>query len=441
VTFNCPNCGGGLTLRMPQHTLAIACGSCGAVIDAQDPNHALIAQYESRLAHKPAPAIPLGARGTFGDETYECVGFLVRASQIEGTWYRWREYLVFSPFRGYRWLVESEGHWLFTKPCLGIPERITRRGTASFGGRVYRKFQEAQAVVDFVLGEFNWKVKRGDTVTGTDYVAPPYLLSREESENEVTWSIAQYMEPSAIAAAFRLGRPLPEPRGVAPAQPSPVGASVGRVRRVAAILGALAIAVHLLGHASAANRVVHEETFAFAKDDAERARVSQPFAIGSGSSNVVVHVATDLANQWAYFRLALVDEASGRALETGKEIEFYSGWDAESGGWSEGRQDEQVRFGSVPGGEWVLRIEPDTPAEKLAASVEVRRDVPHGVGILGLALLLLALPFVYVEVRHRRFEEARWAESDEPPVASAAGIAGLGGLVLLFLLLFAIGGW
>ena len=42
----------------------MACGNCGAVLDAADPDHQLIAQYE---ANRVTPGIPLGTRGKFGE--------------------------------------------------------------------------------------------------------------------------------------------------------------------------------------------------------------------------------------------------------------------------------------------------------------------------------------------------------------------------------------
>ena len=46
----------------------------------------------------------------------------------------------------------------------------------------------------FVLGEFPWQIRVGDTTTGSDYVAPPLMLSAEvDADKEVTWSLGRYV--------------------------------------------------------------------------------------------------------------------------------------------------------------------------------------------------------------------------------------------------------
>ena len=35
--------------------------------------------------------------------------------RYSGVIYSWDEYLLWNPYKGYRWLVESNGHWVLMK--------------------------------------------------------------------------------------------------------------------------------------------------------------------------------------------------------------------------------------------------------------------------------------------------------------------------------------
>jgi len=118
--FDCTACGGPLTLRAEGASESLACPHCGAVLDARDPRHQVLAQYRAKLG--PPPKIPIGARGTLRGEQLEVVGKQSRAVRYSGVIYSWDEYLLWNPYKGYRWLVESNGHWLLLKTLTTAPK-------------------------------------------------------------------------------------------------------------------------------------------------------------------------------------------------------------------------------------------------------------------------------------------------------------------------------
>lgn len=118
--FNCPACGGQLQLRAPGRSLSIACQHCGAVLDAKDERHKLLSKHAQALTAK--PSIPLGRRGTIRGEELEVVGYMRRRVNYYGVFYEWAEYLLHNPYKGFRWLVESNGHWTFLKPLESGPK-------------------------------------------------------------------------------------------------------------------------------------------------------------------------------------------------------------------------------------------------------------------------------------------------------------------------------
>lgn len=108
-TFPCPGCGAPLVVRAAGRSQAVACAYCGAVADAQSPAHELLSRYKAAVHED--PAIPLGTKGVLRGEKWECIGFMTRAVKYYGVEYRWGEYLLHNPLKGFRWLIESEGHW------------------------------------------------------------------------------------------------------------------------------------------------------------------------------------------------------------------------------------------------------------------------------------------------------------------------------------------
>jgi hypothetical protein len=118
-SFNCPQCGGTLEVRAPGRTETIVCLHCGAALDAKDPKHQIVDQHRSAVEKT---KIPIGARGTLRGEEFEVIGWMRRAVNYEGVQYLWEEYLLYNPYKGYRWLTESYGHWTLLKPLPQPPK-------------------------------------------------------------------------------------------------------------------------------------------------------------------------------------------------------------------------------------------------------------------------------------------------------------------------------
>jgi hypothetical protein len=358
------------------------------------------------------PRIPLGTRGRFGDETYEVIGYLARRTIGDG--YTWAEYLLHSPTLGARWLVEYNGHWVMTRAAAGMPSTSARG--AEYRGVHYRHFQMANAEVAAVVGEFPWAVRVGERALVDDFVAPPLMLSREQSSRETSWSTGEYVDGAAVWAAFGLPGAPPERVGVGAAQPWPhAGQARTMLILLLAFVGAIVL-VHLLFAIFSQHRLVADVDGAVVPGAAaETARVSEPFVLGGRTSNVMLEISTSLANSWAYFQLALVDEDTGAARTLGREVGYYFGRDGD-GAWSEGSAWDRTYLAAVPAGRYVLVVEAESPTA-LAWRVRLTRDVPRPLW-LWLALAAVAVPPVVVWLRRALFEYRRWQESDHAVATS-----------------------
>jgi len=118
-----------------------------------------------------------------------------------------------------------------------------------------------------------------------------------------------------------------------------------------------------------------------------------------------------LNNNWLHLHLTLIPE-EGAAYDFGREISYYQGVD-EGERWSEGSLSDEAVLPAVPAGKYYLRIEPESSAPRVDYTIQIYRDVPQW-SIFGLALGALCFLPLLLKWRSRRFEAARWAESDPP---------------------------
>ena len=404
----CRGCGAPLQLRARGHSVAIACGSCGAVLDAKDPDHQVIATHEARTV---TPRIPLGARGRLKGQPWEIVGYLARRTTIDNDTYTWLEHLLFNPTAGFRWLVEYNGHWMLAHGAAGVPSTVVEH-EAEYLGERYHHFQTAKAEVAHVVGEFPWRVRVGESATVDDFVRPPAILSRERTPDETTWSIGEYLDGDAVWAAFALPGGPPPRVGVGAAQPSPYAPHSRRMGYL--LLGFLAAAalVQLLFLTFAQQRLVLDMSWEYhPRVPATGSVQSEPFTVSGRSSNLVVELASSLAQSWAYFTLTLVNEDTGASRTFGREIAYYSGHDSD-GSWTEGAPWDRVWVSSVPAGRYLLLVEPESPGP-VNYRVRVTRDVPRTLW-MWLAMGVLTVPPLIYWWRQWSFEYRRWQESDHP---------------------------
>ena len=412
--FNCKNCGAAVELRALSHTRSVACTSCGAILDPNDPTLAIL--QENVKVNRIVPKIPLGSRGVLSGRRAQVIGFQHRSIEVDGAFYGWDEYMLFDPYQGFRYLSEYQGHWSEIRSIHALPSvSDSARPTAEYADRTFRHFQSALASTEFVLGEFPWRVEVHDRVDVADFVAPPFMLSREGTASEATWSLGEYTTGEQIWKAFALPGEPPDPVGVFAHQPSPyAGKTTGYVRTF--VLLALALLLLLGGRAlTAAREQVFAHDYAFQpRATAEAAFVTEPFTLHEPGT-IQFEIDTSVNNSWAYFDLALINTQTGTALNVAREVSRYSGVDGD-GSWSEGSAGTSILIPRVPAGDYYLRVDPegDVANPNIQYRLRVRRDVVSLWPYL-IALVLLGVGPAWHWSRAASFESRRWQESDHSP--------------------------
>src|SRR6185437_16476255 len=127
------------------------------------------------------PSVPLGSRGKFDGHQWEVIGFQIRTMTADGVRYDWAEYVLFNPYKGFRYLTEYDGHWNYVQTVPANPERIQvgKKPGAKLMGHTYVLFDTELATTSYVLGEFPWRVHIGEKNGTKDFIAVPRILSAE----------------------------------------------------------------------------------------------------------------------------------------------------------------------------------------------------------------------------------------------------------------------
>jgi hypothetical protein len=410
--FKCPSCGGPITLLAPGHTASIACSYCASIIDTTNRHLAILQKAEKKMTIK--PLLPIGKKGRLYGIEWEVIGFLRRADPKAE--YPWDEYLLYNPRKGFRWLTTYNGHWNFVEMLHTRPEGHHSRPSVQFRGRPFTKFLAGKAKVLYVLGEFYWRIKRGDTVEVKDFIAPPEMLSLEKESSEYTWSLGRYMDPQEIEKAFMISDGMPPKTGVAPNQPSPYEKTFPGFMTSYVIFLTLITALQFFFVFTAKNKVVYADEFVYGSGGAGAKTIVTPaFDLPGSSDNVAVELYSPVSNDWMEISADLVNDDTQKGIEFEEGVEFYHGFDSD-GQWVEGKRTNDILLSSVPGGRYHLVIQPASSGGWSTGKFSLK--VHRGVAIWSnyfIGLLMLSLYPLWVLWRKRVFEMKRWSESDFNP--------------------------
>jgi uncharacterized Zn finger protein (UPF0148 family) len=412
--MGCPNCGGPLSLNAPDKSERVTCPNCNSLLDVNQGNLTYLKTLNPPPS-QPDFVAPIGAEGVFKDGvSYKIIGAVVRSVTVEGIQYFWHEYLLYNPSAGFRWLVHSDNNWNFVEPVS--PAEVEQYGSigpgaqVKYSGKTFKIFQDAPAVVEYVKGEFYWRVEQGETVRAVDYISPPLMLSQEISANEVNWSLGTFMTNAEVQKIFGVSD-LPKPWDIAPNQPF-----TGRFYYTWGLLPLLLlfiVAVFMVPIGGFTKTVLNQQVVLppMANATQEQTVSSQQFPI-KGNQNVRVSASADLNNSWADLDVDLFNEQTQQIVESvNVPIEYYNGVeDGES--WSEGGKSQDASLSSLPAGNYTLQVHGTWQnwEVQMPINVKVEQNVTRGVNFICALLLLLIFPLLNL-FRKMSFESRRWKQS------------------------------
>jgi Zn finger protein HypA/HybF involved in hydrogenase expression len=413
AAMGCPNCGGPLALVAPDKSERVTCPNCDSLLDVNQGNLTYLKALTPTSVDT-SFVLPIGAEGTLKDDVkFKIIGAVVRSVTIEGETYYWHEYLLYNPSIGFRWLVHSDNHWNFVEPVnvadVAADANMLGARSATYNGTKFKIFQDAPAVVQYVKGEFYWRVEQGETVRAVDYVAAPLMLSQESSANEINWSVGTYMTNAEIEKAFGVTG-LPKPWSVAPNQPF-----TGRFYYTWGLLPLLllvVVAIFMIPLAGLTNTVLSQEVSLppMTNATAPQTAFSQPFDI-KANRNIRISASAPVSNSFAELDVDLVNDQSQEVESVNIPIEYYFGSDSD-GAWTEGSKDQDATLSSLPAGKYTLRVEGTWQdwQKPMPISLKVEQNVNRGVNFLCAFIVLLIVPVLGL-FRKISFESRRWKDS------------------------------
>lgn len=407
-TITCLNCGTVNTVRGKAMTLAMTCDSCKYYLRLGKWN-----ADRNVFSFKEEPAIPLGAKGKFDDVVYEVMGFVVK--QETKYHYKWREYLLFNPMRGYVFLAEYNGNWNFVWPVEHGPTEGAPEVDFYHEENYYRLYQKYKAEVVYARGEFFFDViDLSESTINHEYIAPPYMYTLEKSHDSILWCKGEYCSPQEIAQAFGIQvNTLPAKEGRGYTQPTLTAFKEGSLVMVSLVILVLMIALQLFFNGSAKEEVVFNGTFDRSELKDQKFFVSSSFDLKGGTKSVAVDIYAPLVNDWFYADFALINETTGVEYNFSKDIEYYSGYeDGES--WSEGSTRGEAFISQIPEGRYHINIYPEFSTSNQSFSIRVMRDVSSLSNFIVTALVLAIFPLFFF-IRRHILESKRWEDSDYSP--------------------------
>ncbi len=417
AAMGCPNCGGPLSLIAPDKAERVTCPNCNSLLDVNRGNLSFLKALNPTAADLNF-ALEIGATGTFPDDLkLRIIGAVVRSVLIDGVNYYWHEYLLYNPSVGFRWLVHSDNHWNFVEPVnpaevesSGGGAHVTALPTSvKYNGKRFRIFQDAQAVVQYVKGEFYWRVEQGEAVRAIDYVSAPVMLSQEVSPNEVNWSAGTYMTNREIEKIFGVSG-LPKPWSVGPNQPftGQFYYTWGLVPLALLFI----VAIMMIPFSGLGSTVLNQQLTLppMVSPTTPQIVFSTPFEI-KPNRNIRISASAPVNNSFVELDVDLVNEQSQQIESVRVPIEYYTGTDSD-GAWTEGSQSQDATISSLPGGKYTLRVEGtwQNATQPMPVSVKVEQNVIRGVNFICALIALAIVPFLGL-ISRLTFESARWKDS------------------------------
>lgn len=458
--LTCLKCKGALSIRAQGYTKSLACQYCGAIYDIRDEKLEITNLGQD---YHVEPLIPLGSRGKLHGFEWEVIGFMecIGTYDTPTNGFTWHEYLLFNPYKGFRWLTETNGHWDYFVTLHVMPVQLGNLNV-TYLNDTYVFREKYRRTVNYVIGEFYWRVKIKDIgiikeyshknsilsfetiqntphepqtiqniygqstvlhIGGFETSVEPAKVEPEENdfnqnrtnieyvrEKEELWSIGEYVTPGEIEAAFKLEKhALPHRQGIAVNQTIPGQNALPIVAQTSLVAATIILVLGTIFSGFSKPSLLFTDALNATSANLDFTYVSPSFSIDKNRL-LEFSMSAPLTNNWVDMEGTLINDKTGETKDFAVSLQYYSGYD--DGYWSEGKQYDTWTLSSMPKGQYHLTLKASTKNESIPVQVSLKEGIWSSANFI-LALILVLAPALLICVYYFFFSWARAAENDD----------------------------
>ncbi len=406
VAIQCTTCGAGFSTPGQESVVTAVCSSCGTQLELTPAGLKAISQNPRNWTFPFA----VGNKGTLDGAIYEIVGRLIHD---EGWGEYTREYLLWNPKAGYRWLEEYEGNYVLMRPTQigpskAIVDTAWPRSKVDVGGKEWTCYERGETSLAFVDGALPWLAKIGDKSKYVDFIDPPRMYSVETGKKELERFVGEHVDSEEVYAAFGKASAHVPPLTVGAATPYYLTAP----RKAAMWVGWLFVIANALALFATfgGGEMLLDETLS--PDQVAMGEWTSPvFTVPDGARVMGLKVTTSLDNGWIALDTELLEGDEEEVVGfASAEVAYYHGYEGGES-WSEGSRKKRKLFKAPPGGKYKIGLTIEGDQSPLVTVQVTTGNRLTRYPLLMLILSLLVPGFLFM--RHTAHEQQRWGVNDD----------------------------
>ncbi|QPH54611.1 DUF4178 domain-containing protein [Pontivivens ytuae] len=416
-SFNCTNCGAGLSVLGGGRVRAHVCSYCGAELDAQD-GYKVIAQF--RDMPRPESPLAIGMTGEVYGVPFTVIGTIAWRERYGGRTWTWVDHQVFSWTHGYAWITWEDGHLVFTRKIRDLPapafisartiENAESRPAAHLGRTRYRYYGSGRPEATFIEGEFNYTPKLDEDSFYVSLMGDDQMLTMRETGKEREYELSRHLDRAATFASFRIAaKDWRRPSGVHPLQAFR-RSSLALFARNLTLAGAAAAVVLSFALGAAGTRIAQSGEVSV------RNPLTLPFEVTAPQGLTEISIWSDVSNSWAWYEVELYDAEDEPVAAFDDGMGYYFGRDSD-GRWTEGSRWARAHL-LLPPGNYTLEMAQSEAAvdwqggqlaQRMAVEVTQGKPATRWLWYLAFAFLAVGGGMLVQRTIHNT---RRWSGSD-----------------------------
>jgi len=354
-------------------------------------------------------SLPLGSKGEINGTSYEVIGY-TSCREVKSI-YSWKEYYLYNRSKGFAYLSEYAGNWIFLYEPSTQPVVNFKYKSLEHEDREYRLYNTYRSELLYIEGEFDHNLLEGNKPGMYEYIHPPYLLSCERNGNTaLNWLQGEHIDHDEIKRIFSVNS-LPTKNGVGMVEPFKYKTKI--LWKVALLGIAALLLIHLaIFSIKPSYTKVFDQTYSLPDTSGTLPPIVSPaFTLNPGiinTDNLEIQIEAPVNNSWMEAQISLINDYTGEEFNFETGVEYYHGSD-----WSEGSQSKTITLSAIPAGTYHLNIFPIK--ENLIPTPYFRLQLTRGVemwsNLIIIILIMLVFP-TFMYYRYTTMEKERWSNSD-----------------------------